>query len=138
MRYTHKEITRMKVIRSFAAVADLDLPNNIQSQLYHNLTAPFNGDEQETTELWNELGNLLILIEAGDIDATLANADSSVQSLIQSATDIPEFVLLLADDRNPYLLALSIIGSDGCGCYLLVSMNSPTYPVPILTEQAEA
>lgn len=128
----------MKVIRNFASVADLDLPNNIQSQLCHHLTAPFDGDEQVTAELWNELDNVLILIETDDVDATLANADSSVQSLIQSATNISEFVLLLADDHIPYLLALSIIGSDGSGCYLLVPMNSPTYPVHTLAEQAEA
>jgi len=127
----------MKVIRSFASVADLDLPNSIQSQLYQHLTAPFDGDEQVTTELWNELDNVLILIEAGDVDATLSNTDSRVESLIQRTTETPEFVLLLEDEHNPYLLALSIIGSDGSGCYLLVPMNSSTYPVRILAEQAE-
>lgn len=128
----------MKVIRSFTSVADLDLPENIQSQLYYHLTVPFDGDEQETTEIWNELDNVLILIEAGDVDATLANADNAVQSLIERVTDVPEFVLLLTDDDAPYLLALSIIGSDGQGCYLLIPMNSPIYPAPILAEQVEA
>ena len=127
----------MKVIRSFASVADLDLPNNIQSQLHYHLTAPFDGDEQETSELWNELDNVLILIEADDVDVTLANANSFVQTLIEQVTDTSEFVLLL-DDDDPYLLALSIISNDGSGCYLLVSMNSPTYPGPILAEQVEA
>ena len=67
----------------------------------------------------------------------MSEESEQVQHLLRFATNYPEFVLLL-DDERPWLLALAIITNDGGGIYLIAPMNSPTFPAVKLADQAEA
>lgn len=116
----------MKIITEFSALSGLDLPVSIRRQLEQHLAEPFDGDSDAARVFWQEVGTSLILIEADDCDASLLMEETSHQELILFVAEYPEFVDLLDDDVSPYLLALSIISSDGGGCYVLGPMSSKT------------
>lgn len=116
----------MKIITEFSALSSLDLPVSIRRRLEQHLAEPFDGDSHAARNFWQEVGTSLILIEAADCDTSLLMEEISHQYLIQLVAEYPEFVDLLDDDVSPYLLALSIISSDGAGCYILGPMSSVT------------
>lgn len=118
----------MKIITEFSSLSSLDLPTSIKQQLEQHLTAPFNGDIHATNSYWQDVSTTLILIEAGDSDISLQLEETSTQELILFVAEYPEFVDLLDDGESPYLLALSIISSEGGGCYVLSPMSSQTQP----------
>jgi hypothetical protein len=124
----------MKKITEFTLLSGLGLPVAIKKQLEQHMVEPFDGNAGVTSDFWQEVGTSLILIEAGATDASLATEDTRTQELIQFVAEYPEFVELLDDDVSPYLLALSIITSDGGGCYVLAPMSSTTKPVMTLAE----
>ena len=126
----------MKVIKNFNLVNELTLPEQVKSALHNELTSPFDGCLNTTAEFWHEYDTFLILLEEGDIDDTIANADSdtNAQYFIQYVMDNPEFVLLLNDDTSPYLLALSVITDAGGGCYLLAPLTSKATAVTTLSK----
>ena len=124
----------MKVITHFEAVADLDLPMPIKTQLYEQLTLPFNNDMPTTSRFWSELGTVLMLIEDGD---DIKCPDAQITSLLAHAIEHPEFVLILEDEVTPYLLALSITDDSGRGCYLLAPIVNATYPITSLLKHIE-
>lgn len=126
----------MKKVNKFEEVASLPIPNGIKAKLLEHLIEPF-GDEKSTSEVWEEINTCLYLIEEGDTDKSLSEESEQVQHLLRFATNYPEFVLLL-DDERPWLLALAIITNDGGGIYLIAPMNSPTFPAVKLADQAEA
>ena len=124
----------MKIFTEFSSLSSLDLPTSIKQQLEQHLTAPFNGDIHATNSFWQEVGTSLILIEADDCDKSLLLEETSNQALILFVAEYPEFVDLLDDGESPYLLALSIISSEGGGCYVLSPMSSQTQPVMSLAK----
>jgi hypothetical protein len=126
----------MKKVNKFEEVSALPIPNGIKAKLLEHLIEPF-GDEKSTSEVWEEINTCLYLIEEGDTDKSLSEESEQVQHLLRFVTNYPEFVLLL-DDECPWLLALAIITSDGGGIYLVAPMNSPTFPVVKLADQAES
>ncbi|OCH13160.1 hypothetical protein A6E05_08495 [Aliivibrio sp. 1S165] len=126
----------MKKVNKFEEVASLPIPERVKRKLLEHLIEPF-GDEKSTSEVWEEINTCLYLIEEGDTDKSLSEESEQVQHLLRFATNYPEFVLLL-DDERPWLLALAIITSDGGGIYLVAPMNSPTFPVVKLADQAES
>lgn len=126
----------MKKVNKFEEVSALPIPNGIKAKLLERLIEPF-GDEKSTSEVWEEINTCLYLIEEGDTDKSLSEESEQVQHLLRFVTNYPEFVLLL-DDECPWLLALAIITSYGGGIYLIAPMNSSTFPVVKLADQAES
>ncbi|MGC3835592.1 hypothetical protein [Moritella viscosa] len=124
----------MKVIKNFNLVNELTLPEQVKSALHSELTIPFDGDVNSTTDFWHEYDTFLILLEEGDVDSSLVDADEDIQYFIQYVTDNPEFVILLNDDTCPYLLALSVTTTAGGGCYLLAPLTSKTSAITILSK----
>ena len=124
----------MKIFTDFSSLSSLDLPTSIKQQLEQHLTAPFNGDIHAANSFWQDFGTSLILIEADDCDDSLLLEEIRNQELILSVAEYPEFVDLLDNVVSPYLLALSIISSNGGGCYVLGPMSSQTNSVMSLAK----
>jgi len=124
----------MKVIKNFNLVNELSLPEQVKAALHNELIKPFDGDVNSTADFWYEYYTFLILLEEGDVDSSLVDADEDIQYFIQYVTDNPEFVVLLNDDTCPYLLALSVIIDAGGGCYLLAPLTSKTTAATTLSK----
>jgi len=124
----------MKVIKNFNLVNELTLPAQVKSALHHELISPFDGCLDTTAEFWSEYDTFLILLEEGDVNSSLSDADEDIQYFIQRVIDNPEFVVLLNDDTCPYLLALSVITDAGGGCYLLAPLTSKTTAATTLSK----
>jgi hypothetical protein len=124
----------MKVIKNFNLVNELALPEQVKTALHNELVEPFDGCLDTTAEFWNEYDTFLILLEEGDVDSSLSEAEENIQYFIQRVIDNPEFVVLLNDDTCPYLLALSVITDAGGGCYLLAPLKSKTTAVTTLSK----
>jgi len=124
----------MKVIKNFNLVNELSLPEQVKVALHNELIKPFGGDVNSTADFWHEYDTFLILLEEGDVDSSLVDADEDIQYFIQRVIDNPEFVLLLNDDTCPYLLALSVITDAGGGCYLLAPLTSKITAVTTLSK----
>ena len=127
----------MKIVNKFEEIEALPMPDDVKAKLLEHLIEPF-GDAKSAGEIWKEISTCLYLIEDSDIDETLQEQSEQVQHLLRFVTNYPEFVLLLDSDESPWLLALAIITSDGGGVYLTAPMNSPTFPVVKLADQAES
>jgi hypothetical protein len=124
----------MKVIKNFNLINELTLPEQVKSALHSELIIPFDGCLNTTAEFWSEFDTFLILLEEGDVDSSLSEAEENIQYFIQRVIDNPEFVVLLNDDTCPYLLALSVITDAGGGCYLLAPLTSKKTAVTALSK----
>ncbi|MGV2989182.1 hypothetical protein ACE1OE_16185 [Vibrio sp. E150_011] len=127
----------MKNVNKFEDIKSLPMPDAVKEKLLEHLIEPF-GDEESTKAFWDEVGTTLYLIEADDTDETLSKEPEGDQSFLRFVTNYPEWVLLLNDDDCPWLLAVAIVTTAGSGVYCCAPMNSPTFPVVNLAEQAEA
>ncbi|PMI45655.1 hypothetical protein [Vibrio splendidus] len=127
----------MKNVNKFEDIKSLPMPDAVKAKLLEHLIEPF-GDEESTKAFWDEVGTALYLIEADDTDETLSKEPEGDQSFLRFVTNYPEWVLLLNDDECPWLLAVAIVTTAGSGVYCCAPMNSPTFPVAKLAEQAEA
>lgn len=127
----------MKVMKTINEVQQLDLPIQVKEQLMQHILEPWSGDLNEAEKFWEEVSTCLILIEQTDTDDDLLHMDGEVATLIDYAINAPEFVLLLNDDSQPYLLALTVHTDEGSGCYLLAPTSSDTNTVQTLLELAE-
>ncbi|TVU59029.1 hypothetical protein FQP88_20925 [Vibrio atlanticus] len=126
----------MKIVNKFEDIESLPMPDDVKAKLLEHLIEPF-GDEESTKAFWDEVGTTLYLIEADDTDETLSKEPEGDQSFLRFVTNYPEWVLLLNDDDCPWLLAVAIVTTAGSGVYCCAPMNSPTFPVIKLAEQAE-
>ncbi len=126
----------MKNVNKFEDIKSLPMPDAVKAKLLEHLIEPF-GDEESTKAFWDEVGTTLYLIEADDTDETLSKEPEGDQSFLRFVTNYPEWVLLLNDDECPWLLAVAIVTTAGSGVYCCAPMNSPTFPVVKLAEQAE-
>ena len=127
----------MKTVSNFEEIQSLPMPDDVKVKLLEHLIEPF-GDEESTKAFWDEVGTTLYLIEADDTDETLSKEPEGDQSFLRFVTNYPEWVLLLNDDECPWLLAVAIVTTAGSGVYCCAPMNSPTFPVVKLAEQAES
>lgn len=127
----------MKVIKTINEVQQLSLPMQVKDQLMQHILEPWSGDLDEAEKFWEEVSTCLILIEQTDTDDDLLLSDGEVSALIDYAINAPEFVLLLNDDSQPYLLALTVHTDEGRGCYLLAPTSCDTDAVRTLLELAE-
>ncbi|PMN73108.1 hypothetical protein BCT26_20940 [Vibrio lentus] len=127
----------MKVVNKFEDIESLPMPDDVKAKLLEHLIEPF-GDEESTKAFWDEVGTTLYLIEADDTDETLSKESEGDQSFLRFVTNYPEWVLLLNDDECPWLLAVAIVTTAGSGVYCCAPMNSPTFPVVKLADQAES
>ncbi|MBB1465782.1 hypothetical protein AB6D20_004040 [Vibrio splendidus] len=126
----------MKTVSNFEEIQSLPMPDDVKVKLLEHLIEPF-GDEESTKAFWDEVGTTLYLIEADDTDETLSKEPEGDQSFLRFVTNYPEWVLLLNDDDCPWLLAVAIVTTAGSGVYCCAPMNSPTFPVVKLADQAE-
>ncbi|TKF80863.1 hypothetical protein FCV62_04975 [Vibrio kanaloae] len=126
----------MKNVNKFEDIKSLPMPDAVKAKLLEHLIEPF-GDEESTKAFWDGVGTTLYLIEADDTDETLSKEPEGDQSFLRFVTNYPEWVLLLNDDDCPWLLAVAIVTTAGSGVYCCAPMNSPTFPVAKLAEQAE-
>lgn len=126
----------MKTVNNFEEIQSLPMPDDVKVKLLEHLIGPF-GDEESTKAFWDEVGTTLYLIEADDTDETLSKEPEGDQSFLRFVTNYPEWVLLLNDDECPWLLAVAIVTTAGSGVYCCAPMNSPTFPVVKLADQAE-
>ncbi|TKF21944.1 hypothetical protein FCV43_08935 [Vibrio genomosp. F6] len=126
----------MKIVNKFEDIESLPMPDDVKAKLLEHLIEPF-GDEESTKAFWGEVGTTLYLIEESDTDQTLSKEPEVDQSFLRFVTNYPEWVLLLNDDDCPWLLAVAIVTTAGSGVYCCAPMNSPTFPVVKLAEQAE-
>ncbi|MEZ8289431.1 MULTISPECIES: hypothetical protein [Vibrio] len=126
----------MKTVNNFEEIQSLPMPDDVKVKLLEHLIEPF-GDEESTKAFWDEVGTTLYLIEADDTDETLSKEPEGDQSFLRFVTNYPEWVLLLNDDECPWLLAVAIVTTAGSGVYCCAPMNSPTFPVVKLADQAE-
>ncbi|MEZ8501973.1 hypothetical protein AB6D08_11730 [Vibrio splendidus] len=126
----------MKTVNNFEEIQSLPMPDDVKVKLLEQLIEPF-GDEESTKAFWDEVGTTLYLIEADDTDETLSKESEGDQSFLRFVTNYPEWVLLLNDDECPWLLAVAIVTTAGSGVYCCAPMNSPTFPVVKLADQAE-
>ena len=126
----------MKNVNKFEDIKSLPMPDAVKAKLLEHLIEPF-GDEESTKAFWDEVGTTLYLIEADDTDETLSKEPEGDQSFLRFVTNYPEWVLLLNDDECPWLLAVAIVTTAGSGVYCCAPMNSPTFPVVKLADQAE-
>lgn len=113
----------MKLIKQFKDLDNLNISTTIKKQLKEELLKPFNGDENQASNFWTEIGTNLILIEKSDTENSLVKESQQIQELIQFVLEYPEYVLLLTDKKGDYLLVLSILNDEGSGCYLLMPKN---------------
>lgn len=127
----------MKTVNKFEDIQSLPMPDAVKAKLLEHLIEPF-GDEESTKAFWDEVGTTLYLIEADDTDETLSKEPEGDQSFLRFVTNYPEWVLLLNDDECPWLLAVAIVTTAGSGVYCCAPMNSPTFPVVKLADQAES
>lgn len=127
----------MKNVNKFEDIKSLPMPDAVKAKLLEHLIEPF-GDEESTKAFWDEVGTTLYLIEADDTDETLSKEPEGDQSFLRFVTNYPEWVLLLNDDECPWLLAVAIVTTAGSGVYCCAPMNSPTFPVVKLADQAES
>ncbi|MEZ8694354.1 hypothetical protein AB6D15_18915 [Vibrio splendidus] len=127
----------MKTVNNFEEIQSLPMPDDVKVKLLEHLIEPF-GDEESTKAFWDEVGTTLYLIEADDTDETLSKEPEGDQSFLRFVTNYPEWVLLLNDDECPWLLAVAIVTTAGSGVYCCAPMNSPTFPVVKLADQAES
>ncbi|PMP52618.1 hypothetical protein [Vibrio splendidus] len=126
----------MKNVNKFEDIKSLPMPDAVKAKLLEHLIEPF-GDEESTKAFWDEVGTTLYLIEADDTDETLSKEPEGDQSFLRFVTNYPEWVLLLNDDECPWLLAVAIVTTAGSGVYCCAPINSPTFPVVKLADQAE-
>ncbi|MEZ8401020.1 hypothetical protein AB6C85_23725 [Vibrio splendidus] len=126
----------MKTVNNFEDIQSLPMLDAVKEKLLEHLIEPF-GNEESTKAFWDEVGTTLYLIEADDTDETLSKESEGDQSFLRFVTNYPEWVLLLNDDECPWLLAVAIVTTAGSGVYCCAPMNSPTFPVVKLADQAE-
>ncbi|WP_322803175.1 hypothetical protein SO574_11710 [Vibrio alfacsensis] len=127
----------MKKVNKFEEVVLLPMPDGIKAKLLEHLIEPF-GDEESAKAFWDEVSTTLYLIEESDTDETLGEQAEEDQHFLRFVSNYPEWVLLLNDDDCPWLLAVTIVTMEGGGVYCCAPMNSPTFPVVKLADQAES
>ncbi|HCG5553001.1 TPA: hypothetical protein NJ627_004199 [Vibrio parahaemolyticus] len=127
----------MKKVNKFEEVALLPMSDGVKANLLEHLIEPF-GDEESTKAFWDEVSTTLYLIEESDNDETLSEQAEEDQHFLRFVSNYPEWVLLLNDDDCPWLLAVAIVTMEGGGVYCCAPMNSPTFPVVKLADQAES
>ncbi|HCE3365234.1 hypothetical protein J4H39_22875 [Vibrio alginolyticus] len=127
----------MKTVNKFEDIQSLPMPDGVKAKLLEHLIEPF-GDEESTKTFWDEVGTTLYLIEESDTDETLSEGPEEDLHFLRFVTNYPEWVLLLNDDECPWLLAVAIVTMEGGGVYCCAPMNSPTFPVAKLADQAES
>ncbi|AMG06263.1 hypothetical protein WJ038_13740 [Vibrio parahaemolyticus] len=128
----------MKTVNKFEDIQSLPMPDGVKAKLLEHLIEPF-GDEESTNAFWDEVGTTLYLIEEGDTNEKLNEESEEDLHFLRFVTNYPEWVLLLLnDDECPWLLAVAIVTMEGGGVYCCAPMNSPTFPVAKLADQAES
>ncbi|MFW1179476.1 hypothetical protein [Vibrio parahaemolyticus] len=128
----------MKTVNKFEDIQSLPMPDGVKAKLLEQLIEPF-GDEENTKAFWDEVGTTLYLIEEGDTNEKLNEESEEDLHFLRFVTNYPEWVLLLLnDDECPWLLAVAIVTMEGGGVYCCAPMNSPTFPVAKLADQAES
>ncbi|MEZ8107236.1 hypothetical protein [Vibrio cortegadensis] len=124
-------------MKTINEVQQLDLPISVKEQLIGHILEPWSGDLIQAEKFWKEVSTCLILIEQNDTDQDLLRMNGETTTLLSYAVNHPEFVLLLNDISQPYLLALTVHTDEGAGCYLLAPTSSDTNPVRTLSVLAE-
>ncbi|EKO3471033.1 MULTISPECIES: hypothetical protein [Vibrio] len=127
----------MKTVNKFEDIQSLPMPDGVKAKLLEHLIEPF-GDEESTKAFWDEVGTTLYLIEEVDTDETLGEQSEEDQHFLKFVSEYPEWVLILNSPDCPWLLAVAIVTMEGGGVYCCAPMNSPTFPVVKLANQAEA
>ena len=127
----------MKIVNKFEEIEALPMPDDVKAKLLEHLIEPF-GDEESTKAFWDDVSTTLYLIEESDTDETLREQAEEDQHFLRFVSNYPEWVLLLNDDDCPWLLAVAIVTMEGAGVYCCAPMNSSTFPVAKLAEQAES
>lgn len=126
----------MKIINKFVDIEALPIPDDVKAKMLGYLIEPF-GEVDAAQSMWDELGVSLYLIEQEDTDDSLATGSESSQYFIQFISDYPEWVFLLNAEGSPWLLALAITTSEGCGAYLCAPMGHQALSVIKLAAQVE-
>lgn len=127
----------MKVMKTINEVRQMELSMQVKEQLMRHILEPWSGDLDEAEKFWEEVSTCLILVEQSDTDDDLLHSVGEVATLIDYVINAPEFVLLLNDDSQPYLLALTVHTDEGSGCYLLAPTSCDFDAVRTLLELAE-
>lgn len=127
----------MKKVNKFEEVASLPMPDGVKAKLLEHLIEPF-GDEESTKAFWDEVSTTLYLIEGSDTDETLSEESEEDQHFLRFLSNFSEWVLILNSPGCPWLLAVAIVTMEGGGVYCCAPMNSPTFPVVKLADQAES
>ncbi|EKO3911194.1 hypothetical protein GTU35_004293 [Vibrio fluvialis] len=127
----------MKTVNKFEDIQSLPMPDGVKAKLLEHLIEPF-GDEESTKAFWDEVGTTLYLIEESDTDETLGEQSEEDQHFLRFVSECPEWVLIINSPDCPWLLAVAIVTMEGGGVYCCALMNSPTFPVVKLANQAES
>ena len=127
----------MKTVNKFEDIQSLPMPDGVKAKLLEHLIEPF-GDEENTKAFWDEVGTTLYLIEESDTDETLSEESEEDQHFLRFLSNFSEWVLILNSPGCPWLLAVAIVTMEGAGVYCCAPMNSSTFPVAKLAEQAES
>ncbi|ENP0856004.1 hypothetical protein OC523_002115 [Vibrio vulnificus] len=127
----------MKAVNKFEDIQSLPMPDGVKAKLLEHLIEPF-GDEESTKAFWDEVGTILYLIEESDTDETLSEESEEDQHFLRFLSNFSEWVLILNSPDCPWLLAVAIVTMEGAGVYCCAPMNSLTFPVAKLADQAES
>lgn len=127
----------MKAVNKFEDIQSLPMPDGVKAKLLEHLIEPF-GDEESTKAFWDEVGTILYLIEESDTDETLSEESEEDQHFLRFLSNFSEWVLILNSPDCPGLIAVAIVTMEGGGVYCCAPMNSPTFPVAKLADQAES
>ncbi|EHG1331000.1 hypothetical protein [Vibrio vulnificus] len=127
----------MKAVNKFEDIQSLPMPDGVKAKLLEHLIEPF-GDEESTKAFWDEVGTILYLIEGSDTDETLSEESEEDQHFLRFLSNFSEWVLILNSPDCPWLLAVAIVTMEGAGVYCCAPMNSLTFPVAKLADQAES
>lgn len=116
----------MKRLKTLDDIKKLPLSKSIITALIKQLTMPFNGDEQETQEIWNEINTNFYFIEEQDTEQSLELEEEADLSMLCFVKNYPEFVDVVVDEvkTEKFILALAIWGSNGGGCYVFSPMKA--------------
>jgi len=122
----------MITINSPSSLNKLPLPNSLQAFLANELIEQPFGDITEADDFWLETTTKLILITPSDSRETLISALPAC--LFDQLTRNPDYIQKTPDN---YLLAVSITGQAGGGCYLLFPSSNEISDLQALKQMAE-
>lgn len=111
----------MQLINRWPKATDFQLPPQTVEEIMRLLIEPFE-DEQEACASWNVLGVKLLVLEAQDTPALLADLNPNFLEHIRFTLKNPDTKDFLA---HGYQLLLGITSSEGSGFYLVIHQDSP-------------